>query len=375
MKTSIYLLFAMAFVFTSCGSPDKKAELEQLKKERNEITLKIEQLEDELKASGVSDSAVQEKRNATLVEVATVKEAPFVHYISVQGRVVSDKNIVLTAKTAGTVTNIYVDEGQSVTRGHVLAQIDPDLINRSIAELQTRLDLANTLYERQKNLWEQNIGTEVQFLQSKNNKESLERQLASLQEQLQQTKIIAPFSGVIDDVFIKEGEVSTPGIPAIRIVSPSDFKIRAEIAENYISVVEKGNNVTIELPAYEKAISSEVSTVSRVIDPSNRTFLVEVNLPDSVSKGLKANMVAYINVEDYKNTDAVVIPINAVQFSDEGDDYVFVAENNKAVMRPIKIGKTYDNDVEVLGGLKSGEKIIVTGHRSLVDEQAIAYNE
>src|SRR5690606_24642894 len=196
-----------------------------------------------------------------------------------------------------------------------------------------------------------------------------------LQEQLQQTRIIAPFSGIVDEVRIREGELASPGAPAIRIVSPEEFKIRAEIAENYISVIEKGNIVLVELPNYNERIPSKITTVSRVIDPANRTFQIEVSLPDSISKNVKANMVTYINVEDYKNTEAVVIPNTAIQFTDDGNNYVFIAENNKAVMRPITIGKTYNDDAEILRGLKPGDKIVVTGHRNLVDEQAIAFNE
>src|SRR5690606_18171501 len=210
-----------------------------LKKERDELSVKISKLETELSASDTTASSDKEKKK-TMVEVATVQELPFVHYINVQGRVVSDKNIMLSAKAAGTINKIYVDEGETVKKGQTLAQIDPDLLNRSMEELKTNLELATTLYERQKNLWEQNIGTEVQYLQSKNNKEALESKIASLQEQLQQTRIIAPFSGIVDEVRIREGELASPGAPAIRIVSPEEFKIRAEIAENYISVIEKG---------------------------------------------------------------------------------------------------------------------------------------
>jgi len=374
MKNTIYLLLLIVFTFSSCGSDDKKAELEALKKERDELSVKISKLETELAASDTTASSDKEKKK-TMVEVATVQELPFVHYINVQGRVVSDKNIMLSAKAAGTINKIYVDEGETVKKGQTLAQIDPDLLNRSMEELKTNLELATTLYERQKNLWEQNIGTEVQYLQSKNNKEALESKIASLQEQLQQTRIIAPFSGIVDEVRIREGELASPGAPAIRIVSPEEFKIRAEIAENYISVIEKGNIVLVELPNYNERIPSKITTVSRVIDPANRTFQIEVSLPDSISKNVKANMVTYINVEDYKNTEAVVIPINAIQFTDDGNNYVFIAENNKAVMRPITIGKTYNDDAEILSGLKPGDKIVVTGHRNLVDEQAIAFNE
>lgn len=373
MKNTLYLLFLTAFVFSGCGSTDNKAELEQLKKDRDQLSAKISELEAELAASDTADAA--QGKQATMVNVAAVQQMPFVHYINVQGRVVSDKNIMLSAKTAGTIKKIYVDEGEAVQQGQVLAQIDPDLLNRSMEELQTSLSLATTLYERQKNLWEQNIGTEVQYLQAKNNKEALESKRASLQEQLQQTKIIAPFSGIVDDVSIREGEVAAPNTPAIRIVSPTEFKIRAEIAENYIAVVEKGNTVMVRLPNYDESIPSRVTTVSRVINPTNRTFQIEVSLPDSVSKNLKANMVVNVGVEDYRNQEAVVVPINAVQFTDDGSDYIFVAEGKKAVMRPIRIGKTYNDDAEVLSGLKPGDKIVVTGHRNLVDNQAIAFNE
>ena len=374
MKNTSIVLVLVVLVLSGCGSDDKREELAQLKKKRDEISQQISKLEAELVASGNIDSAAQD-RKATMVNVATVQESPFVHYIKVQGRVVSDKNIMLSAKTAGTIKKIYVDEGQAVKQGQILAQIDPELLNRSMEELRTSLDLATTLYERQKNLWEQNIGTEIQYLQAKNNKEALESRIASLNEQLQQTKIIAPFSGVVDQVSIREGEVAAPNTPAIRIVSPTGFKVRAEIAENYMSVIQVDKNVLVELPNYKDKIPSKVATVSRVIDPAHRTFQVEVSLPDSISESVKANMVTYINVEDYRNATAVVVPINAVQFTDDGSDYVFVAENGKAVMRPIKIGKTYNSEAEVLSGLGVGDKIIVTGHRNLVNEQAIAFNE
>lgn len=371
-----YLFFGgILFLALACGateSADKKSKLEALKKERAELDDKIKALEAELKPGGETDSAAEK---AARVQVATVKELPFIHYIKVQGRIDSDKNVMLSAKAAGTITRVYVNEGQSVHRGQILAQIDSDVLKRNLAELETSLSLAENLFERQKNLWEQNIGTEIQYLQAKNNKESLEKKIASLNEQMQQTKIIAPFNGIVDEVRIKEGEVAAPGVPAIRVVSPSDFKVTAGIAENYITRIEKGYNVIIELPNLDKQVKSKISTVSRVIDPANRTFQIEVSLPDEVSKLVKANMITYINIEDYKNEDAVVIPVNAVQFSNEGSDYVFVAENNRAVSRPVKIGRTFNNDAEILSGLKPGDKIVVAGHRNLVTNQAIAYKQ
>jgi RND family efflux transporter MFP subunit len=312
--------------------------------------------------------------NASVVQIDTVESKPFAHYIEIQGRVDSDKNVNLTAKTSGTITKVYVTEGQQVRKGQVLAQIESTIIEQSIAELRTNLDLATNLFNKQQKLWDQKIGTEIQYLQAKSNKESLERRMASLKEQLEHTRIIAPFEGTIDEVNIKEGEVAAPGLPAIRIVNPSDFKVIAEIAESYITKVKVGDKAVVQLTDLDKTVEGKVTTVSRVISPTNRTFLVEVNLPASVSKEVKANMIANLNIQDYQNKDAVVVPINVIQNSEEDGDYVFLAENGKAVKRTIKTGRTYRNDAEVLNGLKAGDKVIVTGYQDLVDQQSIAFN-
>jgi RND family efflux transporter MFP subunit len=197
--------------------------------------------------------------------------------------------------------------------------------------------------------------------------------MASMREQLELTRIVAPFAGTVDEVIIKEGEVAGPGAPAIRVVNPSDFKVIAEIAEAYITKVKEGNPVQVLLPDLNDTITAKVSTVSKVINQNNRSFVVEANLPASVAKSVKANMIAYLNIEDYKNPAAVVVPINVIQHSEEGD-YVFVAEKDKAVKRPVKVGNSYHTEAEVLSGLQAGEKVIVTGYQDLVDQQAIALN-
>lgn len=372
MKKILFTLLSIGFLIYSCA-PDKKAELEKLRQEQKELSVKIEQLLQELDSSSSGADTLNKK--STVVDVLQIEEKAFVHYIGVQGKIDSDNNVMLSAKTPGTITSVFVNEGDQVSKGQVLAQIDDDIIRSNKAELQSSLDLATTLFERQKNLWEQNIGTEIQYLQAKNNKESLERRMASLNEQLQLTKIIAPFSGIVDEVIIKKGEVAAPGMPAIRIINPSDYKIVAEVAESYINKIKKGNKVKIDLPILKKTVESRITNVSKIIDPTNRTFKIEVELADSLNKYVKSNMIVFIHIEDYRKNEAIVIPVNAVQFSNEEEDYVFIAQNNRAIKKTVKTGNTYNNNVEILDGLEAGEKIVVAGHRNLVDNQSISYTE
>lgn len=372
MKNFIYTFFAASILLSSCGgseSGDKRAELENLKKQQKEINDKIQKLQAEL------NKGEEKKGSAAIVQTDTVQAKPFVHYVEVQGRIDSDKNVNLTAKSQGTITNVFVSEGQNVKKGQVLAKIESGILEQGIAEIKNNLEFATNLYEKQQKLWEQKIGTEIQYLQAKNNKQSLERRMASMREQLELTRIIAPFDGTIDEVNIKEGEVAAPGMPAIRIVNPSDYEAIAEVAENYITKIKVGDKALVQIPDLNKTIESKVSTVSRVINRTNRTFVVEVEIPASLSKEIKANMISYISIEDYKNKDAVVVPINVIQHSTNEGEYVFVAENGKAIKRPVKIGITYNNDAEVISGLKPGDKVIITGYQDLVDQQSIALNQ
>ncbi|HYG39681.1 MAG TPA: efflux RND transporter periplasmic adaptor subunit [Cytophagales bacterium] len=371
MKNYIYPFFAIALLLSSCGggSNDKQAELEKLKAEQKEINEKIKTLQAELAKDKPKDNS-----KATIVQTTEVSNTPFSHYLEVRGRIDSDKNVMLTAKSPGTITKVYVTEGQQVQKGKILAQVESTIIEQGIAELKTNLDFATNMYKKQEKLWEQKIGTEVQYLQAKSTKESLESKMASLKEQLENTRIIAPFSGTIDEVNIREGEVAAPGVPAIRIVNPSEFEVMAEIAEAYITKVKEGNPVVVYIPDLKDTVKSKISNVSNVINRTNRSFTVEVDLPEALSKSLKANMIALLNIEDYKNKEAVVVPINVVQHSETDGEYVFVAVDGKAEKRTIKTGQTYGNYAEVLSGLSAGDKVIVTGYQDLVDQQAIAFN-
>ena len=371
MKNNIIFSITLLAFLVACGPTDKNAQLEALKQKEKEISAQIKELEAELAVDTDNETAEPDKE-ITPVKIAEVGTKPFAHYISLQGKIDSDNNIMLGSKASGTITKVNVKEGDKVSKGQVLAEIDAKILQANLVELKNSLNLANTLYERQKNLWEQNIGTEVQYLQAKNNKESLEQKLASLREQIELTKIVAPFSGTVDAVMIKKGEVAAPGMPAIRIINPSDYTLQAELSENYINSIQESNKVLIELPSGGKKFTSRIKSLSSVIDPVNRTFTVEVAIPDSLNDYVKANMIAFLHIQDYQNENAVVIPINAVNFSGNSP-FVFVAENNVAKKQTISTGKTFNNNIEVLSGLNAGDQLIVAGHKNITEGEAVSY--
>jgi RND family efflux transporter MFP subunit len=352
-------------ILASCGKKDKKEELEALRKQQAEISAQIKTLEDEInKNSPKAGKIIQ-------VAVTGVEIKPFYHFIDVQGKVTSDKNIMVTAKAPGVVTNVYVQRGQNVKRGTLLATLDAEQIIKGIDEAKSSLSFVTELYNKQKSLWDQKIGTEVQFLQAKNQKESLEKRIASLNEQLESFRIKAPIDGTVDEAILKVGETTAPGMPAFRVVNSSAFKATAEIAEAYISKVSRGNKATITFPDINETVTKNIDVVSDVINVVNRTFNVEVILGSSAK--YKANMITFFKIQDYVNTKATVVPINLIQHSDIDGDHVFVAENGKAVKKLVTVGKTYGNDAEILSGLKSGDQLITVGYQELTDGQAIKF--
>ncbi len=369
-----HIFIALALLAFSCSSSSeadqKKEELAKLKSEQQEIAGKIKTLETELATLAPVKST---EGRVKLVDVKPVQPQTFKHYLSVQGTVESDNNILISPKTGGVITSVNVNEGDRVSKGQVLAIIDDAVIRQGVEELKTGLDLATTVYEKQKNLWDQKIGSEVQFLQAKNNKESLERKLATLNSQLAMTRITSPISGVIDEVNIKPGEAAAPGLGVIRVVNLSEMKVKARMADSYIGTVKKGDEVNISLPDIKEELNGKISFVGQVVNPQSRTFDIEVSLKNRDEK-LKPNMLAVVNINDKTAQEAIVIDANYVQQSESGE-VVFVAgtegNSQKAQMRKVKTGLTYNGQVEVLEGLKAGENLITSGYQDLVDGQVI----
>jgi len=374
MKSKLLTIFIIGLLLASCGQSDKVAQLEALKAERDKLNEQINELKKEIQSEGKTEISNEKTVN---VKIQELKPSEFNHYIKVQGNTESDYNIFVPAETQGIVKRIYVEEGDRVSKGKLLAELDGAIYEKGIEELQLALDLATTVYERQKRLWDQKIGSEIQYLQAKNQKESLEKKLVTTQEQYQLTKITSPINGTIDEIVIKEGEAAIPGMGAIRVVQLSSLKVTAQISETYIGDVKKKDKVKVLIAAVNNSFEQEIKSVSQVINPDNRTFSIEVKIPSS-EKEIKPNMLAELMINDYSKKDAFVIPINVLQHTGE-EYFVFVAEeeNNKwiAKKKTVQMGKYYKNIVEIIDGVEAGDKIIVFGFQNLADGQIIQVSE
>ena len=380
MKNNIgVLVLILAITLGACnkGGGTKEEQLTALKKQQTEIQGQIASLEEELRAEGKLSAPA-----AAAVPVATVTVTPqtFSNYLEVQGRVDFDQNVVVSAKVPGVLTSVRADRGDRVTKGQVLATIDAAILEQGVAELRTSLDLARTVYEKQKNLWDQKIGTEIQYLQAKNNKEALERRLATLREQQAQYVIKAPISGIVDEFNPKVGEAVGPGspLPVARIVNPNGLKVVADIPEAHAGKLHKGVEAIVSLPDIGKEYPATVSAISQVINTSNRSFPVEIKIKNQVNAPIRPNMVAVIKVREYNNPKAMVVPVNVIQ-KDESGSYVYVVEKegNGTVVkrRKVTLGQTYAGNTEITSGLNPNDQVVTAGQQNLNEGQAVALNK
>jgi membrane fusion protein, multidrug efflux system len=375
MKSIIYKtlsLLVIAAVLTACGNSDagdKQSQLEKLKTEQASLAKQIASLEKEVAATTPDTAATVKAKEVSAVEV-TVK--PFNHYIQTQGKVEAEDNILVSSKSMGVITQIFVKEGETVSKGQVLAQIDNAMVLTSIDALKSQLSLATAVYDRQKNLWDQKIGTEVQFLTAKASKDGLQSQLASLEEQKEASRIKSPISGSVDEIFMKAGENIAPGMPAARVVNTSDLKLKANVSESYVTNVKTGNKVIVSIPELKKDIEARVTFVSKNIDPLSRTFTVEVNLPSYPD--LRPNMSGVIKVIYYSEAAALTVPVNTVQTVND-EKIVFVAETDGkslvARRRVVEVVGVFDNLAHIRKGIAAGDKVITFGYQGLSDGQVI----
>ena len=360
------ILFIAAIAFlAACGNKkDPKAELADLKKQRSELDAKIAKLE---ATPGVADTTKAVARDVSVFEVS---ETNFKNYLEIQGKIDAEENIQVNPEAQGVVTAVYVKIGQNVGKGQTLAQIDDKVLRQNIAELQTQLTLATSLYNRQKNLWDQKIGTEVQFINAKTQKEAAENRISTLRSQIAMYKIKAPISGTIDAMDLKVGQAVAPGNSGIRIINASKLKAKAQVAETYAGRVSQGDEVNVIFPDVPDSLQTKINFASKTIDPASRSFEVQVNLPSN--KKYRPNMLAVLKIVDYQNAKAIVIPIAAIQKAENGD-FVFTAVNGIAKKVVVKQGKTYDGKVEILSGLKVGDKVITAGAQNLNEDDSVKF--
>lgn len=360
-------------MLVACGgsqSDDPRSRLEQLMADRDRIEAEISRLRKELNVKTSNGNGVRE---IPIVRAARIQSAPFDHYVTVQGSVESDTNILVPYRSSGTIENVLVQEGDQVKKGQVLARLDSAVLERGLEELEGRLTLATTIYERTKRLWERNIGSEIDYLTAKNEKESLEKQIETQKEQIRLATVLSPIDGTVDDVMARVGEAAVSGQPAVRIVKLSDLTIRAAVSENYVSDVKAGNVVQVRFPVLNMDTDMKISAVGRVVDPNNRTFNVEINIPDGIT-GVLPNMTAVLVINDYSNPSALVVPLRVLQKT-EARPFLFTAQkvngNWKAVRTFVREGLYYGEQVEILEGLDEGDRLIVDGYQNLADGQTI----
>jgi membrane fusion protein, multidrug efflux system len=369
LYSNMFMTMAATVFLIACNgsSKDKTAQLADLKAQQVALAAKISELE---KDSG-EKSPVSNSRRAKEVGVIELTPRPFDHYIKTQGAVEAIDNILVSAKTMGVVTQVFVREGDVVSKGQTLAQIDNSLTLRGIEEVKSGLDLTTTVYNRQKNLWDQKIGTEVQYLQAKNSKESLERRLATLNEQLDMARIKSPINGSVDAVDVKIGQNAAPGAPAFRVVSSDHLKFIANVSEAYVTNVRKGNKVQIEFGDLNKTISGQVTFVGKAINQLSRTFPVEVALASNTD--FRPNMSGELKLIFHSEAAALVVPVNVVQ-DINGQKVVYTAEmaDGKLVAKKnvVTVIGVYGNLAQV-NTLKSGDKVITVGYQGLNDGELI----
>ncbi|MFT5166061.1 MAG: membrane fusion protein (multidrug efflux system) [Saprospiraceae bacterium] len=349
----------------------KQVLLKEKEKELKELNKLIGKLEQEVDSL---DPNSKKEKPRTLVTTQKVERKTFERFVNIQSNVQSDDIVMASSETGGRLISVTVEEGTNVRKGQLIAKVDMEGVDKQIAELNKSLELAADIYDRQKRLWDQNIGSEIQYLQAKNGKERIEKSLETTKFQLTKANVYAPISGVVDMVYLKSGEMAGPGVPIAQIISTGTVKVVADVPEKYLKAIKRGEMVTIKFPALDMETKAKVSLIGNTINPANRTFKVEVNVPNQKSL-LKPNLLANMLLNDFTQKDAVVVPLELVQQEVSGRSYVYIKgvneEGEHAKKMMVETGESYEGGIIILSGLEGGEEIIVRGARGLAKDELI----
>lgn len=379
-KQMKYLISTLlvAFLLVSCSQEQegnvipediaaKKALLKTKRAEAKALASFIDSLD---QAIFQQDPSSRQEEKA-LVKTAPLERKDFYHYVEVQGTVTADDYVDVSAEVPGRILSLNVKEGQAVRKGQLIATIDPEATKKQIAELETGIELAQTVYERQKRLWDQQIGSEIQFLQAKNNVDRLNKNLELLNLQLKKTNVYAPVSGEVQRVVLQSGELASPGMPIIMMINMSNLKVVVDLPEKYLTSVKKGERIEVHFPALDKDLTLPVNLIGNVINSGNRTLPIELALNGGNATMMKPNLLALAKINDLTVDKAITVPIELVQQEIGGKDYILIAENNKAKKVYVKTGESYDGNILIKEGLEGNEIIIVEGARGLLNGAAI----
>ncbi len=376
MKNTFFILFSV-IVLASCSKgggdkvSEKRAELAKLQANEKTLVADIKKLQAEL---DILDPK-KEAEKVIAVTVSPIATQTFKHFVEIQGRVDAKNNLFVSPQMGGAITNLYVKEGDYVKQGQLIAMIDNSILKQSLQEIDVQLATAKIFYDKQKSLWDQKIGTEIQYIQAKANVEALEKRLATLQTQTAMTKVTAPLSGFVDEVRMRAGEMAAPGLGIVRIVNSDNLKVVAQVADTYASSIKQGDVLTIKFPDLGKETTARLSFVGQTVNPASRTFTVEASI-SKIDPQLKPNMTAVMNINDQAKGNAIIINQNYIQHTELGDIvYVAVTEGAKKVARSRKVtaGTTYNGEIEIMSGLQTGDMLITQGYQDLVDGQAVSY--
>ncbi|MDG1849205.1 MAG: efflux RND transporter periplasmic adaptor subunit [Flavobacteriales bacterium] len=362
-KQNIYIA-TLCILLSSCGQEEsnnssKSVQLKDLKSQLVELTNEIKKLETDLKPA--TELPIE---NKIPVRIDTLKEEVFYHYIEQPGKINSKENILVSAEMGGLITQINVKEGQAVQKGQTIIELDSDIMQSNVEELKASLELAKTTFERQETLWNKKIGSELQYLQIKNQYESLQKKLDAAETQLKKLNISAPIHGVIEELFLNTGELANPGRPAFRIVNTERVYVESDVAERYANALQKNSPVKVKFDALGIQKESSLSFVGQVINPENSTFKIKIEL-DNPKGYLKPNGTVSLEIQDYVNKKSLVVPSQIVK-KDMRGDYLFINKNGKAEKLYVEMGLSQDDKSMISSGLNVGDEIIVEGYSEVV---------
>ena len=384
MKNSLLLFCILLFI--QCGSSDKQTtaeiiaskDLAAIQTKKTEVVKSMNTLKQELESLNEVIGQLDNEQKFLLVTSIETKVAPYDHFVSFQGTLETDKNILMYPEIPGLLKSINVVEGQNVKKGDVLAVISDSGLIDQLQQLEIQLALAKTTYERQNRLWEQKIGSEMQFLQAKTQYLSLEKSIAQMKDQVAKTTIKAPFDGIVDHLLADVGSSLAPGMtPVVRVINLDEMKVSAEIPEIHLVNIKKAAKVAVNIPVLNKTIPAQINAVGNFINPNNRSFRVEIGLENS-SGDLKPNMTVLLNINDYQNEAAILVPSKNILEDQAGAKYVYTLEAvpgqedmYKAIKTFVKTGKNADNKTEILEGLSAGDLLVEDGIRLVKDQQLV----